>query len=249
MNKNVIDSFAAAIRVAGSAISAVCLPAGVAIVGTGEAITIIGNKVYERRCSVLCNSIKDHCNNTEHTNLLFSDYSRIIESQGYKSGLYEDVLNTVRKAVLCESDVIIRIMGMVISKSLDENRRLSEDELCLLDALDKMNNYDLANYSYISEQFAEFAKESKSEGLILNEYSIVNETKSDIDTLRNTAKKLDRIGFLYSLGAVDWPADEDGVEEAVEVGTFYKKSRICNLMDSYVDKLLEELSPVIKDFS
>ncbi len=242
-----IDAIGAAIRVGGVALGVFNPPAGVATIAIGEFVPLVGKAIGKRRASIFEKSIADHSYNQKVLELMSSlteeKINRLIMDREKDAKILEDILNTYRKVMFDESELSIVITGIVVAKAIDESRGLDIDELNLIDALSKINDYDVVNYAYLKYQFSSFAKETVDSGVVLDEDDIVEQNEAKQQDILFSARKFANIGLFHTTSIVNYPLGEDGddnVSMGTQFGTFYKRQDICDLLDKYVEQVVQE---------
>lgn len=194
---DVTNSISAAIRVGGAALSIVNPVLGISVVGIGEIIPIIANKINNSRKDTFIKSVNSNIN----ASLSQVDYSE-------NPDVYDQILDTVRKAMLTESDYTIFLMGKITATVINENRRYTQNELQLIDALYRMNDYDFINFIVICNQISEFGKKSGND-ILVDEADLCGEGDSSKDNVVFTLKKLNGLNLFDYCPAAMFDGDDD----------------------------------------
>lgn len=182
----VINKISASIRVGGTVLGTMNPVAGACAVSLGEILPFIANRINKNRQDVFISSVESKI-----------DCKKVLLYFKNNPEAYEQVLNTVRKAILSESNYTIFLMGKIVAIALNEDRIYTQNELQLVDALYRMNDYDFVNFMYLCNQFDELGQKSDDD-VLLDESAIHDELDSTKDNILFTLKK------LYSLNLFDY---------------------------------------------
>lgn len=181
----ITNGISAAIRIGGTVLSVNNHPnmgAGLAIFG--ELLPLIAPRINKLRQDIFIRSIYSNLDN---------DLSQVNYSD--KPEVYDQILNTARKAMLSESDYTIFLMGKITASVIKESRRYTQNELQLIDALYRMNDYDFVNFIIVCNQIGELGKKSGNEVLV-DEVDLHGEADSSKDNVVFSLKKLNGLNLF-----------------------------------------------------
>lgn len=181
----ITNDISTAIRIGGTVLSINNHPnigAGLAVFG--ELLPFIASKINKLRQDIFFRSV---CSNLDN-NLFQVNYSDNPEA-------YDQILDTARKAMLSESDYTIFLMGKITASVMKESRRYTQNELQLIDALYRMNDYDFVNFIFLCNQISELGKKSGND-ILVDEANLHGEGDSTKDNIVFSLKKLNGLNLF-----------------------------------------------------
>lgn len=210
--KKIIDGIAAAIRIGGTAVSIGNPAIGIGVIGVGELIPLIADKVNNKRKKIFINTI----------NIGIGENAIPFDSDD-NIDVYSQILDTVRKVILSESDYTIYLMGKITSLSIKDNRKYTQSELQLIDSLYRMNDYDFVNFMHICNQFERIGKKS-GDAVLIEENDIQDSGDSNKDNIVYTLKKLNSMN-LFDYCSTAMFEEDDGTQTYCSAN-FYKMNSL-----------------------
>lgn len=208
----ITNMISAAIRIGGAALGPVNPTWSIGTVALGEFLPIIVNKANETRQKILLNSINCHIKKAQ-----------VPLNYEENPDACNQLLDMIRKAMLSESGYTIFLMGKIAAKALDDNRKYTQNELQLIDALYRMNDYDFINFLYICNQFDEVGRFS-GDILTIDETDLHDEADSKKDNILFTLKKLNGLNLFDYVPAAMFD-DENGFQ-TYSSGNFYNMNSL-----------------------
>ncbi len=203
--------------VAASAIAGVANPlAGATITLIGVISEVYFSKSYEKKQEKLTEGF------CEKLDISDTELIDVLGEYQTEQDCIDTIIEFSKKAVLTYSKQSIKLMGKLLAEVITDRRSMTALDFSVLDLLEKMNDYDLDNFTFIANVFAQ-NKEEYKEGIYASVDVLKKECSKDVQVL-STFNKLQN---YYALEVYEG-VSIDGADGFVSqyMGQFYRVTEI-----------------------